>query len=518
MLMQNLLPVASLYVLKMLVDTLGTTLLAGTSVRLASLLVLLFGGLFLLSKVAEALGRVNADVMSQKVADAISNLIQRQSARLDMAYYDTPAYYDTLHRAQQEGSSRPIQIVNSTVSLFGALAAIIGVATLIAVEEPVALALLVVAALPESLVRFAKARKIYLFRRNSTSTVRQTAYYSSLLSGKASAAELRAYASSSLFRQRFVAVRRQLVARLTAISRRLGFYDMVCALFETVAMLLAMWLMLRHTFAGSITVGAFVMLFEAFRRGLVSLHTAVGSVASLYDSRLFLGNLFEFLELEPSIDESDATAAVPSEVRNIEFRDVTFSYPGMARNAVEHFNFEARRGQVSRLQGRNGMGKSTIVKLLLRFYQPDSGIITVNGIDLSTMPAAEWRLHVGTVFQDFVRYNCTVAENIALGSSDIPVDYDRVRLAACQAGADVFIERLPKGYDTQLGRMFEGGVELSTGQWQALAWARALYRDPQVLLLDEPAAWLDTQGRELFNKTIESLKDSKIIILITHTQ
>ena len=339
-------------------------------------------------------------------------------------------------------------------------------------------------------------------------------YYGSLLTSRAAAPEVRTYRLAPLFRSRFVASRRKLVATLLSISRRLGMLDVLCAFVEAAAMFFIVWLLVTQTAAGAITVGSFVMLFEAFRRGQGYLSSLVGGIAGLYDNRLFVGNLFEFLNLEPHILAPSDPLPVPQEIEEVEFRDITFRYPDMERDVLSHYSLRARRGEVTAVDGRNGYGKSTLIKLLLRFYDPQQGTVLLNGIDIRRFDPDELRQRFGVLFQEFMRYSCTADENIAFGTRGAASDNSALLSSPLLS----FLSRLPKGSGTLLSRLFDGGSELSMGQWQRLALARALASDAPVLLLDEPTAWLDADGRETFAQLIEEQRSSKVVLLITHSQ
>ena len=480
--LQSLLPLVNLYILKLLIDSVTAATVAGHGgfgLQTMGLLVVMCL-VFLLNRIVSALNGINNDVLSQRLVDHLSDLLQRQSARLDMQFYDNPAYHDTFHRAQQEASFRPLQILNNIMSLFGAAISIVGVVAMLVSASWWVIAVMIVAVVPSFAVRLYKARSIYRFRRDNTQLYRRTSYYGAILTARDFAKELRTYRLSSLFRSRFVEARSLLVRRLLSISRRLGFLDILCSFVEAAAMFAVVWMLV-----------------------------------SLYDSRLFIGNLFEFLELHPSILPPPSPLPVPQVISEVEFRDVTFRYPDMQRDVISHFSLRARKGEVVRIDGRNGYGKSTLLKLLLRLYDPQQGAVLINGVDIRSFDPAELRSRFGVLFQDFMRLNLTAYENVAVGKIQGQPDVDgALRLS----GADTFVSQLPEGQQTLLGRLFDGGSELSMGQWQRLALARALAADAPVLLLDEPTAWLDADARQHLQHTLAQLKADKIILLITHSQ
>lgn len=512
--LQSILPLVNLYILKLLVDSVTNAVweetMQETSYHSSLLILLMMVAIFLLNRIVSALNAVNNDVLGQRLVDYMADVMQRQAARLDMAYYDNPEYYDSLHRAQQEASSRPLVILGNFMSLLGSILSISGIVVMLVTASWWVIAVMVMAVVPGFIVRLYKARRIYRFRRDNTQLYRRTGYYSSLLSSRASAMEMRAYNLTDFFRKRFVKSRKQLVGQLLRISRRLGTLDVLCGVIEAAAMFAVVWLLIGQAFAAAISVGTFVMLFEAFRRGQGYLGSLVSSIASLYDNRLFVGNLFDFLDFEPQIVSPQEPLPMPERIVSVEFRDITFRYPDMEHNVLSHYNLIAKVGEVTRIDGENGYGKSTLVKLLLRLYDPQGGVVLINGIDIRRFSLEELRKNVGVMFQDFGRYSLTASENIGFdGTADVTD-------AAFLADADCIIRRLPHGYCNMLGRTFDGGAELSMGQWQRVAMARLLYTDAPVMVFDEPVAWIDIAARKHFNETIEKIRANKIILIITH--
>lgn len=517
--MQSVLPLMNLYLLKLLIDEVTMAVASGGEMPIGATHIntylLAMCAVFLTNRIVSALSGVNNDFLSQRLVDHVSDLLQRQSARLDMLYYDNPAYHDTFHRAQQEASFRPLQILNNIMSFGGSVISIAGVVAMLVSASWWVIVVMLVSVVPGFAVRLYKARRIYRFRRENTQLYRRTSYYGSILTARDFAKELRAFHFAGLFRGRFVEARRQLVGRLLSISRRLGALDVLCALVEAVAMFAVVSLLIGQAYWGAITMGSFVMLFEAFRRGQGYLSSLVGAIAGLYDNRLFVCNLFEFLELEPTILTPAEPVAMPEVIDEVEFCDVTFRYPDMDREVLSHFNLRARRGEITRIDGRNGFGKSTLIKLLLRLYDPQGGAVLVNGIDIRRFRPEELRSRIGVLFQDFARYNLSVEENVSLSTDGRTCD---TGAALALAGANTFVESLPEKEKTLLGRLFDGGSELSMGQWQRIALARALASDAPVILLDEPAAWLDVDARQHLQKTLHELVPTKIILLVTHSQ
>lgn len=519
----SLLPLLNLYVLKLLVDAITT---AVESKPFDAMLwgaplagyIAVFCAVMLLNRWIGVLNTVNNDVLTQRLTDYINNIIQTQSVRLDMAYYDNPDYHDTFHRAQQEAAFRPIRILENTVTVVGSVAALAGIAAMLLAASWQVVAVMLVAVLPSFAVRLYKSRRIYRFRRETTQDLRRTNYYGQLLTNRIFAKEVRAFGLADHFRRLYVDIRARLVQQLLAISRRLALFDAITAIFETAAMALVIIFLIRPAISGAMTIGSFVMLFEAFRRGQGHLSSLVSGVSGLYEHKLFINNLFEFLNLKPSIVSPQKPLPFPTKVNEVSFDDVTFSYPDMKQPVLSHFSLTARRGEVTLIEGENGRGKTTMLKLMLRLYDPQQGAVRINGIDIRRFDVAELRKGISVIFQDYVQFFFTARQNITFGDIDNADDTRRLADAIRLANADTVVDHLGKGLDTQLGRQFAGGEELSMGQWQRIALARQLYSQAQVLLFDEPTAWMDAAARSNFKQTLDNLRPDHIILLVQHSQ
>ena len=514
----SLLPLANLYILKVLVDS--VTNYAGSGFeefpQMLVYCILAFCGITLLNRLISVLSTVNNDILTQKLIDYINNLIQNQSVRLDLAYYDNPDYHDTFHRAQQEAAFRPIRILENFVSALSALISLAGVGVMLLVSSWQVIVVMVVAVVPTFCVKLYKSRRIYRFRREATQTMRRSNYYGQLLSDRAYAKEVRSFGLADYFRQCYVSIRRKLVSQLLAISRRLAYFDALTAVIEAAALVFVLLFLVRPAVSGALTIGTFVMLFEAFRRGQGYLNSLVSGVSGLYEHKLFINNLFEFLKLEPSITSPANPVAFPERVEEVSFENITFYYPEMKTPTLNAFSMKARKGEVTYLEGENGFGKTTLLKLLLRLYDPQQGSIRINGIDIRQFDLAELRHNISAIFQDYVQFYFTARENITFGEINNADDARRLAEAVRLADAEGVVARLSKGLDTPLGRQFDHGEELSMGQWQRIALARQLFSRAPILLFDEPMAWMDSKARTTFASTLETLRKDHIILLVRH--
>lgn len=514
MVVLSLLPLANLFLLKKMVDS--VVIGGADAMSMAMPLALGFCGVYFFQRIVGALNGINNDVLSQRLQDYISELLQHQACELDMAYFDTPEYHDTFHRAQQEASYRPVRLIDNLMTIVGAAISLTGVVAIMMVSSWWVIVVMAVLVIPTFVVRTKKVRSIYRFRRENTQAYRRTHYYSAILTQRTFAKEVRVYQLQHYFRELFVESRKVLVGRLLKISRRLGLYEMTGSILEVGALALIIVGLIYQSAQGMMTIGGFVMVFEAFRKGQNYLQSLVEGVSGVYENRLFVSNIFEFLELKPQIAGPQEPLTFPQRVQTIEWRDVTFRYPGMKTDVLSHYSLKAQIGEVTRIQGENGFGKTTLLKLLLRLYDPNEGLVLINGVDIRRFALADLRKNIGTIFQDYVQFACTARENILLGDIHNDPDERRMLEASQMAGADQVIDKLPHGYDTMLGRVFDGGEELSMGQWQRIALARQLYGNAPVMVFDEPTAWLDESARQHLTEIIESIKNDHLIIIIRH--
>lgn len=520
MIVQSLLPLAALYLMKQIVDsaTLGLTA-SDKSAAFGNALfaVALMGAVTLLTALLGALTGLVNQVQAQTVSDYMYDIVHAQSVAIDLAYYESAQYYDTFQRAQREAAFRPTRVVNGLMQLGQnalSLAALLGL--LLMFHWSVGLVLFV-AVLPDVLVRLRYSGKIYRWQRERTPLERRAAYFDYLLTNAWHAKEVRLNDLGALLRERFRALRRQLRDEQIALSTRRTAAGFGAQIISTLAIYGAYAGIAYSTIQGTITLGDLVMYFQAFQRGQGYLQGFINGLMGLYEDNLYLANLDEFLDLQARVTAPRAPRAVPRPMqRGIVFDHVAFEYPATARPVLRDISLSIAPGQVIALVGENGSGKTTLIKLLCRLYDPTAGRITLDGIDLREFATTALRREIGVIFQDYAQYHLSARENIWLGDVRRPPDDARVIAAARASGADPVITRLPRGYETMLGKWFETGEELSVGEWQKIALARAFLRDAQLIVLDEPTSALDAQAEyDLFCKFRE-LVAGRAAVLVSH--
>lgn len=516
----GILPITALYLTKLIVDSITAGLMAPDPTRAFQqvLFYILIAAVIALSiALARSLSELVSEAQSMVVTDGVSDILHAQSIAVDLQYYEDTSYYDTLHRAQQEAPYRPTRIVNGLVQIGQNGISFLGVAVLILTFSWQIALILIGAAIPAALVRYYYARARFRFEQDNTEQERQAGYYHWVLTDSGHAKEVRLFNLGPIFRERFRDLKRDLregrlnLARYRTLSSCISQGIVVTALFGTFAIIA------YSALQGEITIGDLVMYFMAFQLGIGFIQAILSSLAGLYEDNLFLTNFYQFLDLEPEIRTPRHPLPVPHPVnQKIEFQDVHFSYHDGAQDVLAGVSLTINPGEVIALVGENGSGKTTLVKLLCRLYDPDSGTITVNTFDLRSFDPIAWRRQISVVFQDYIRYYLTAGENIWVGDVEQEADSWRITAAARRAGAEEIINRLPEGYQTNLGHWFTGGKELSQGEWQKIALARAVFRNSRIVVLDEPTSSLDPLAEAEIFHNFQDLLEGRSAVLISH--
>ena len=527
---QGLLPLASLYLMKLLVDALaaafGASPAASSGAPSAAatpvLIVLSFAaGVAVLEVLSRTLASYVAEAQTQTVIDHLADIVHAKSAALDLSYFEDPQYYDMLHRAQEEAGWRPTYLVSSMLQAAQAAISLIGLAGLLLSFNWAVALVLFLASIPSALVRLRFAGRLYTWHRTRTADERLSWYQHSLLTDGQYAKEVRMLDLAPMLARRFRELRARLRGERLGIARGRVAADSIAQGGATLATFATYGVLAVGTVRRAITVGGFVMYYQAFQRGQGWLRDVLNNLADLYEDSLFLGDLFDFLDLQPKTAGGASLAprlapAAGAPREGIVFDRVSYAYPGSTRKALDDVSFVIPPGQHAALVGENGSGKTTIVKLLCRLYDPTEGRITIDGVDLRECDPSALRRRVTVMFQDYARYQLTARENIGFGDVEAMADEGRVAEAAGRAGADSVIEALPKRYDTTLGRWFEGGVELSTGDWQRVALARAFLREAEIVVLDEPTSALDAKVEHEVFARLRELASDRTAVFISH--
>lgn len=515
----GILPLGLFYISKLLIDALSTGLIAnGSDIHqpITKLLIAAIAISFTLI-LCNALSELVSTAQSRRIIDYTQDILHGKSIAVDLEFYENPAYHDTLQRAQQEASYRPLEILKRVVGLtYNGVSALAVIGVLLKLHWSIPLILLV-AALPVALARVDYSRAFHRWFLQQTPRNRLSWYISQLMVEDTFAKEVRLFDIGSFFRGRFRNIRENLYNEHMKLARRRFILILIAQLIAGSFALGIVAFIVFQTFQGSMTVGSLVFYYQTFNRGNNSIRGVFSGTAGLYEDGLFLSNLYDFLKLEPSMAEPENPKPFITPIRDeIRFNHVSFGYEGTTRQAISDVNLTLKPGEVVALVGENGSGKTTLVKLLCRLYDPTGGNITIDGIDIRDYKMTDLRQHITVLFQDYAKYHLTAQENIWLGNVKQPANYDLISKAALRSGADSVIETLPHGYNTVLGKRFQEGEELSIGQWQKVALARAFFRDSQIIILDEPTSALDPKAEYEVFQRFRELMHGQTAILITH--
>ncbi|GIW31270.1 MAG: HlyB/MsbA family ABC transporter [Meiothermus sp.] len=513
--LQGLLPPAMGLLGKLIVDH-----LASGSEATARLWVLVGaeGLLAAILAVAFHLSRVFQTVLRERLWQMLSIRVGQHASQLDLDFFEVPQNYDALTKANRELGFRPMMMALNLVTALQQTISVAGFVLVILAFQPLLVVALLVALIPALLVARDSGHITFASYDMTTADGRRAAYFDGLLMSDGAAKELRLFDLAPwLLAQRQAYAQRVIERRLQAAwATGKGF--VMAAVVSAGAQYLALAFVAYQAVTGRITLGDFTMLATALVVVRQNLSQALANLGELLENSLFFGDLERFFNFRPKIATLSAPRPLPSfEGYGFTFEHVAFTYTGAPRPVFQNLSFELRAGEATALVGVNGAGKTTIVKLLTRLYEPERGRILLNGVDIREFPLEDYRAIFGVILQDFVRYHLTARENIQVAKVSAPPDLGRLEEAARQARADEVIKSLPLGWETMLGRQFdEQGQALSGGQWQRMALARALYRDAPVLILDEPTAALDAKAEAELFQAYRELTRGKTSLLITH--
>ncbi len=515
---RSFLPLLLIWLLKILIDGITKAATSGSGMHSENVIVMLIAvvAVYFLDEAFSDLSGYIRKKQSLDLEVYMYGLLHSKSVKLDLINFEKPEYFDCLTRATREAPWRPNIILNNLVAFLRGLLSLLLMAGLILSLHWAIAVVLLAANIPSVWLRLHYAGILYNFQREQTPEARKSAYFNWLLTGDRPSREIRLFGLGNyfidLFKKSFI---RQKEDEINIIRKR-TLIELVSNLFKASAFMAALWVIAGKTINGSLSLGQMAMFLLAFRQGMIYIKDLFSSMAGLYEDSLFIEDTFEFLSLEENIKVT-APVVIPSPLtKSIILENVSFTYPGNLIKTINNVSFEIRKGDIIALVGPNGAGKSTLVRLLCRLYDPDSGSIKYDGDNIKNMDPDEYRKFFSVVFQDFMLYNLKAGENIRMGNINEKESYEKIRSAAISAGVDEVFSGLPDGYDTVIGNLFNNSRELSWGEWQKIAIARALYRDSPLLILDEPASALDADTEfEIFSRFREIVR-GRTSILISH--
>ena len=446
----------------------------------------------------------------------INMLILEKALTLKLAHFEDSEFYDKLTRARREASTRPLSLVTRTFGLVQNGISLLSYGILLVQFSPWTVLILIAGGIPEFLAEAKfSGDKFRLFRWRSPET-RMQMYLETVLAREDYVKEVKLFRLGPKLLQRYRAIFEKLYAEDRKLTLRRDSWGFILGLLGTAAFYGAYGWIALSAIRGDISLGQMTMYLMLFKQGQSAVSASLSAISGMYEDNLYLSNLYEYLEQEVPQQQGLAQQG-PKPGDGVRFEQVTFSYPGSEEAALHKINLHLKPGESLALVGENGSGKTTLIKLLTRLYQPDSGTVLLDGLDLQQWDAEALRQRIGVIFQDFGRYQFLVGENIGAGDVSHFEDRQRWAQAAEMGMAAEFIDKLPQQYDTQLGKWFKGGRELSGGQWQKIALARAFMRaEADLLVLDEPTATMDAAAEATIFEHFRELSRGKMTILISH--
>ncbi len=456
------------------------------------------------------------NLLADRYTHHVSVEVMRKAAALDVTVYEDPVFYDRLERARVQATDRLAMIQQMGRLIQQSVTAIAFSAVLIR-YSPFLLILLVGGVLPAFLGESHFAFLTYAKNFRQTPSRRQMDYLRQVGGSKEAAKELKLFNLSAFLTDRFTALSHHIYEENVSLNRRRLFWGGLLAILGQLGYYGAYAYSIYRTIQGRYSIGDLTLITTAIMQAMGNIQMAFSTASGVADQALFLTDLLAFFEMKPRVESKPGALRAPRPIAHgFEFCNVSFTYPGTERRVLSNFNFTLRPGERVALIGENGQGKTTIVKLITRLYDPTEGQILLDGIDLREYDLDDLHAEMGVIFQDFMRYEMTARENIEVGQIEVPHALDEIEYAAEKSLASGVVARLQGGYDQMLGRRFEGGVDLSGGEWQKIALARAYLRDAQLLILDEPTAALDARSElEVFERFAE-LTFGKMALLISH--
>ena len=513
----SLMPVTTAWVTRLIIDTIIAILQKKTAYP--GYLWWLAALEFTIAVVGNVFARITDyydSVLADRYTRHVSIQVMDHASQLDLQAYEDPVFYDRLERARVQATDR-LAMIQSIGRLFQQVITTISLSAAILFFSPWLLLLLIACLIPAFLGESHFAFLSYAKNFRQTPAKRQLDYLRQVGGSKEAAKELKLFGLSSFFTERFTRISNAILDENLALSRKRLIAVSFLSMLSTAGYYGAYVWVIYKTVIGAFSIGTLSFLTQSIMNASANISLVFSTLSSIADQALFLTDLLAFFQMQPAVTSKPNALPAPRPiVKGFEFRDVSFVYPGTTRVILDHLNFRLEPGERIALIGQNGQGKTTIVKLMTRLYDPTAGKVLLDGVDLRDYDIEDLCREIGVIFQDFMRYEMTARENIAVGRIQYLYDDDRIQRAAEKSLADGVVQRLARGYDQMLGRRFETGVDLSGGEWQKLALARAYLREAQVLILDEPTAALDARAEYEVFERFNELTESKMALFISH--
>jgi ATP-binding cassette subfamily B protein len=515
------LPAAQAWVGKLIIDAIVNATSQGmepvAGLRYVAPYLGLEFALILIGSLTGQMRSLSDSILQSQLTNHVNSLIIRKAISLDLQFFENPIFYDTLQNARRQADVSALNIVNSTLQMVQQVITLITLILLLIRFSPWLAVLVFVSAIPAFLSQSQYAERAFRAVTHRAPEARMLNYLEALLTGNDTVKEIKLFGLGEPLLKRYQTLFTRFFLEDRAIAERRTLAGLGWGVLSTLAYYGSYaWIVLR-TVAGLITLGDMTMFLSIFRQSQSSIRSLLDSLNRLYESNLFLDNLMTYMKIQPLLVSPANGLRAPAPIRQgIEFRQVSFCYPDSDVFVLRDINLHIKPGERIALVGLNGAGKTTLIKLLTRLYDPTEGQVLLDGVDLREYDLTSLHQRFGVIFQDYARYQFTVRENIGFGQVDSLDDLARIKESADRGGASPIIEDMPQGYDTMLGRRWGRGLELSGGQWQKIALARAFMRKAEVLVLDEPTSALDAQAEYEVFRRFGELMEGRIGVLISH--
>lgn len=507
----------SLYLLKLLVDAVshpGSNQHNHEQIIRYILWTLISGVLYFVIK---SISAYITEIQAAYVAEYLNDKIHQQTILMDLAFYESPDYFDILKRAMDAGTHRPSQVIISLMEIIKNIMTLMALATVLITIDWFLLPLIIIFIIPTLFIRINFSDQYNIWRIRQTPLERKSAYLSSLITTDQAAKEIRSYNLGPHIKEDYLKIRLKLLEEKLNISKKRTVQEVVSSTIGALGFFLCIAYIVMMKGNGSTEAGNLTVFLVVFPQSFFLLQGLSHGVSTLYQNNIFISSIFDLFDLKPQISEPPFPLSLSKkESLSIELKHVNFSYSNSNHITLRDINLRIQSGKIVAIVGANGAGKSTLIKLICRLYDPDNGKIMMNGVDIRRFRSSEFREQVSVVFQDFLRYQLSARENIHFGDIHAPFSEDKMYEAAHDADASRFIENFPDKYETIMGRIFERGQEPSIGQWQKLAIARCLYSPAHLLIFDEATSSLDALSEQTFFETIRRKLGDRAALIISH--
>lgn len=508
----------SLYCLKLLIDSISKTAGDLAAHKNEILFNIFIAGLSaVLYVIAKAISSYVTEKQSARVAEYLDDKIHESAINLDLSFYESPEYFDILKRAKDAGSDRPALLIKTLSEILKNSLTFIAVAVILITIDWLLIPILFIIVLPLLIIHLKFSDTLNMWRIKQTPVERQAIYLGDLITSDTAAKEIRSYRLGHHFRSLYLKIRLSLLSQRLNISFKRTKNEIFSAALASIGFFGCITYIALKTLNGQTTIGDITLFLVLFPQSFNLMQNLSSGISIVYQNNIFMNSIFDLFDLKNNIQEKENPERIPGMVPlNLEMKNVCFTYPHCTGPALSNINLKIPAGKIIGIVGLNGAGKTTLIKLLSRLYDVNSGHINLNGTDIRNFKIEDYRKQVSIVFQDYVKYKFTVKENISFGDIDSVLVDEDIRKASVKAGSDDFIRHFTEGYNAMMGRIFADGHEISIGQWQKLAIARAFYSHSSILIFDEATSSLDAIAEKTLFDDLRENMGNRSALIISH--